>query len=301
MINKGAIMRTGLIRLILVCLLLVVVGALSTSLFYKPLGREGFNAGRAYQDVLFQTALGPRVPGSQAHEKVIQYFIQELKRAGWQVTLQRGERLGHSATNILASRGTLQPRVIVGAHYDSRMTADREIDQSLRGTPVPGANDGASGAAVLLELARTIPTSNSEGVWLVFFDLEDQGNIESWDWILGSRIFVDHLTTAPEAVIIIDMIGDRNLLIPREMNSDPELTAELWKLAAELGYENTFLDLPGYRILDDHIPFLEQGIRAVDIIDFDYPHWHTLQDTPDKVSPASLEIVGNVLLAWLKR
>ncbi|HQF69248.1 MAG TPA: hypothetical protein PL171_06165, partial [Anaerolineaceae bacterium] len=118
-------MRTGLIRLILVCLLLVVVGALSTSLFYKPLGREGFNAGRAYQDVLFQTALGPRVPGSQAHEKVIQYFIQELKRAGWQVTLQRGERLGHSATNILASRGTLQPRVIVGAHYDSRMTADR--------------------------------------------------------------------------------------------------------------------------------------------------------------------------------
>lgn len=294
-------MRTGLIRLILVCLLLLVVGALSTSLFYKPLGREGFNAGRAYQDVLFQTALGPRVPGSQAHKEVIQYFIQELKRAGWQVTLQRGERLGHSATNILASRGALQPQVIVGAHYDSRMTADRETDQSLRGTPVPGANDGASGAAVLLELARTIPIPNSEGVWLVFFDLEDQGNIEGWDWILGSRIFVDHLTTTPEAVIIIDMIGDRNLLIPREMNSDPELTAELWKLAAELGYGNIFLDLPGYRILDDHIPFLERGIRAVDIIDFDYPHWHTLRDTPDKVSPASLEIVGNVLLAWLNR
>ena len=294
-------MRTGLIRLILVCLLLLVVGALSTSLFYKPLGREGFNADRAYQDVLFQTALGPRVPGSQAHKEVVQYFIQELQQAGWQVTLQRGERLGHSATNILASRGALQPRVIVGAHYDSRMTADRETDQSLRGAPVPGANDGASGAAVLLELARTIPSANSEGVWLVFFDLEDQGNIEGWDWILGSRIFVDHLTTAPEAVIIIDMIGDRNLLIPRELNSDPELTAELWKLAAELGYENTFLDLPGYRILDDHIPFLERGIRAVDIIDFDYPHWHTLQDTPDKVSPASLEIVGNLLLAWLKR
>jgi len=297
----GIVMKTGLTRLILFCLLLMVIGDLALMVFWRPEVSHDFNAERAYQDVLFQTALGPRVPGSQAHENVIQYFSQELQQAGWRVTFQRGERLGHTATNIIASRSTEPPQIVIGAHYDSRLTADQESEVNLRKAPVPGANDGASGAAVLLELARTLPPDIDKEVWLVFFDLEDQGHIEGWDWILGSRIFVDQLEAIPDSVIVIDMIGDTDLKIPREMNSDPELTTELWKLAAELGYGDSFLDQPGYTILDDHTPFLEQGMRAIDIIDFDYPHWHTLSDTADKISPLSLEIVGNVLLAWLKR
>jgi len=297
----GNVMKTGLTRLILFCLLLLIIGALATMVFWQPEVSQDFNAERAYQDVLFQTALGSRVPGSQAHEHVIQYFSQELQQAGWQVTFQRGERFGHTATNIIASRSAAPPQIVIGAHYDSRLRADQESEAKLRDAPVPGANDGASGAAVLLELARTLPPNIDKEIWLVFFDLEDQGHIEGWDWVLGSRIFVDQLETIPDSVIVIDMIGDRNLKIPREMNSDPELTTELWKLAAELGYGNIFLDQPGQTILDDHMPFIEQGMRAIDIIDFDYPYWHTLSDTADKVSPLSLEIVGNLLLTWLKR
>ena len=102
--------------------------------------------------------------------------------------------------------------------------------------PVPGANDGASGVAVLLELARVLPADLEGQVWLAFFDSEDQGNLPGWDWILGSRALANSLTDKPDAVIVVDMIGDANLNIPQERNSDPGLTAEIWDTAARLGY-----------------------------------------------------------------
>lgn len=177
--------------------------------------------------------------------------------------------------------------------------ADQDPDPNLRSQAVIGANDGASGVAVLLELARTLPDNLPFRLWLVFFDAEDNGGIEGWDWIMGSRAFVTSLQEKPDAAVIIDMIGDANLNIPIEQNSNPALVEEIWQVAKNLGYENIFLNQPGYSMIDDHTPFLEAGIPAIDIIDFDYPYWHTSQDTPDKVSAASLEIIGKTLSAWL--
>ncbi|OQX63222.1 MAG: hypothetical protein B5M51_05260 [Anaerolinea sp. 4484_236] len=189
--------------------------------------------------------------------------------------------------------------VILGAHYDCRIYADHDPDLSKRKQAVLGANDGASGVAVLLELARSIP-KESASIWLVFFDAEDNGNIPGWDWILGSRAFVEGYEIAPQAVVIVDMIGDADLNIYKEKNSNPELTAEIWAQAAELGYEDVFIPEEKWGMLDDHTPFLEAGIPAMDIIDFDYPYWHTTADTTDKISAQSLQAVGDTILGWLK-
>ena len=110
--------------------------------------------------------------------------------------------------------------MIIGAHYDSRLLADPDPDPSLRNQPVPGANDGASGVAVLLELARILPKNLDKTIWLVFFDAEDNGNIPGYDWIMGSRVFVQTLIDKPDEAIIIDMIGDADLNIYQEKNSD---------------------------------------------------------------------------------
>ncbi len=134
---------------------------------------------------------------------------------------------------------------------------------------------------------------------LVFFDAEDQGRLPGWEWILGSRAYVNSLQEKPDAAVIIDMIGDEDLNVFREEKSDDTLTTELWGIADQLGYGENFIDEEKYSILDDHIPFLEAGIPAVDIIDFDYPYWHTSQDSSDKVSPESLKVIGNILVSWL--
>jgi len=259
-----------------------------------------FDAQRAYADVELQAALGPRIPGSQAHAQVIDWMQSELSENGWAVELQSAVYMNQQVTNVIAKRGTGQtPWVIIGAHYDSRFAADRDPDSSRKSDPVPGANDGASGVAVLMELSRVLPNHPDKQIWLVFFDAEDQGDIPGWDWILGSRAFVESLSGRPDSVIIIDMIGDADLNIYKERNSDPGLTDEIWQTAAEQGYTGMFIPEYGFSILDDHTPFLEKGLRAIDIIDFNYPYWHTVEDTPDKVSAQSLRAVGDTLLRWL--
>lgn len=164
--------------------------------------------------------------------------------------------------------------------------------------PGPGANDGGSGVAVLLELARTLPI-DTVPIWLVFFDAEDNGRIPLWDWILGSRAFVAEATVLPQKMILVDMVGDSDLQIPMERNSDADLRNSIWETAARLGHDDVFLPQVGKAIVDDHVPFLEAGIPAVDIIDLDYEFWHTTSDTPDKLSAESLQIVGDVLWTWL--
>ena len=251
-------------------------------------------------DVETQVAFGPRIPGSSGHAQVQKWMRAELTNAGWESRVQSTERLGHPIENVIASRGNQAPKIIIGAHYDTRMVADNDPDEAKKQEPVPGANDGASGVAVLLELARVLP-EDSVPVWLVFFDTEDNGRIEGWDWILGSQAFVDGLDFRPEAVVIVDMIGgaDQNIFIER--NSNPALVNEIWGIAAELGYQGSFIPTAKYSMLDDHTPFLQAGIPAVDIIDFDYPYWHTTADTVDKISAESLETVGRTLQAWISQ
>lgn len=257
-----------------------------------------FNGERAYADVLTQVGSGARTPGSEGHVKVRAWMREELESAGWQVEVQESEVLGHPIFNIVAKRGDESPQIILGAHYDTRLFADNDPDPANRSKPAPGANDGASGVAVLLELARVLP-EDTVPVWLVFFDAEDNGRIEGWDWILGSREFVKRNPVQPRAAVIVDMIGDADLNIYKERNSDRALTDEIWAAAQSL--ENDTVFLPDYKhsMIDDHMPFLEAGIPAVDIIDFDYPYWHTMEDAPDKVSSASLQAVGETLQAWI--
>jgi len=257
-----------------------------------------FDGERAYADVQTQVAFGARIVGSEGHVKVREWMRGELVEADWQVEVQESEALGHPIKNIVAKRSNENPQIIVGAHYDTRIYADHDPNPDNLLTPVPGANDSASGVAVLLELARTLP-EDTVNVWLVFFDAEDNGRIEGWDWILGSREFVKNNALQPRAVVIVDMIGDADLNIYKEQNSTPELTDEIWAVAKELGYENFFIPEYKHSMIDDHRPFLDAGIPAVDIIDYDYPYWHTAEDTPDKVSAASLEIVGKTLWTWI--
>lgn len=256
-----------------------------------------FNGERAYKDVLAQVSFGPRIPDSAAHTQTITYIQQELERAGWQVHIQDMLWQGFSVQNIIASRsGTVAP-IIVGAHYDSRLLADQDRGPGGK-YPVPGADDGGSGVAVLLELARTLP-AGSVPVQLVFFDAEDSGGLDGRQWIMGSRAFVAALIEKPRAAIIVDMVGDSDLQIYIERNSNVNLTSAIWAQAGVLGYGKNFIAQPKYAMIDDHTPFLEAGIPAVDIIDFDYPYWHTAADTADKVSAKSLQAVGETLWAWI--
>jgi Zn-dependent M28 family amino/carboxypeptidase len=256
-----------------------------------------FNGQRAYQDVLAQVAFGPRVPDSPAHAETIAFIQNELRKTGWQTQIQATTWQGFAIRNIIASRTNQTPQIILGAHYDSRMLADQDPGPG-RLAPVPGANDGASGVAVLLELARTLP-KDSLPVWLVFFDAEDDGGIAGRDWIMGSQAFVAALPFRPRAAIIVDMVGDADLNIYIEKNSNAALATEIWGQAARLGFDQQFIPTVKYSMEDDHTPFLKAGIPAVDIIDFDYPYWHTAADTPDKVSPKSLQIVGETLRTWV--
>jgi glutaminyl-peptide cyclotransferase len=280
-------------------LLLIIVGWYIYSRAPQPEpGPVAFDGQRAYADVETQVAFGPRVPGLEGHAKIREWMREELIKARWQVELQESEALGHPIHNIVAKRSDESPQIIIGAHYDSRIFADHDPDPSQHTNYVPGANDGASGVAVLLELARILP-EDTPPTWLAFFDAEDNGNIEGWDWILGSREFVRNNPVQPEAVIIVDMIGDADLKIYKERNSNPALNDEIWQVAKNLGHESKFIPEYRHSMLDDHTPFVQAGIPAIDIIDFDYPYWHTTQDTPDKVSAESLQTVGETLQVWI--
>lgn len=261
-------------------------------------GATPFDGVRALEDVQRQVDFGPRIPGSIAHAQAIKWIEAELTSAGWAVELQTAVSMGHELTNVIAHRDSGPPQVLVGAHFDTRLIADRDLQPELRARPGPGANDGASGVAVLLELARTLPP-DSIPVWLVFFDAEDNGRIPEWDWILGSRAFVESTAAKPQQMILLDMVGDSDLRIPMEGHSDSDLRLSIWATAARLGHDDVFVPELGSAILDDHVPFLEAGIPAVDIIDMDYPYWHTTADTTDKLSSESLQIVGDVMWTWL--
>ncbi len=269
--------------------------------FFHSAFDKSFNGDHAFEYLKYQISLGPRIPGSKAHNEIINWMTSELVDSGWNVETQIFSTKAIVGTNLIARRGVGTPWIIIGAHYDSRQIADHDPEDGNRIFPVPGANDGASGVAVLLEIARVLPEDLDKQVWLVFFDQEDQGGIGNQDWILGSKAFVASLEGIPDYVIIVDMVGDADLKIYYERNSNQDLSKQIWSVASTLGFGDHFIPEERHSILDDHTPFLEKGITAIDIIDFDYPYYHSLADTPDKTSAKSLAMVGRTLIKWLSK
>jgi glutaminyl-peptide cyclotransferase len=251
-----------------------------------------FDGQRAYQYALDQCAIGPRPPGSDAGWATGDYIVTHLEELGWEVETQEFRYQGLALRNIIGKLGE-GPMVILGAHYDTRPVADR--DPEHLNEPIIGGNDGASGVAVLLELADVLPDYELKNeVWLAFFDAEDMGRLDGWPWCVGSSYMAENLAVEPEYVIVVDMVGDSQQELYYEGNSDAVLRRKVWGIASQLGYEQ-FIPHRRHTITDDHLPFARRGIPAVDIIDFDYPYWHTIEDTCDKIGPGSLERVGRVL------
>ncbi len=285
--------------IVLALVIFIIIVAITYIILANRRNSPTFDGQKAYTDVIYQVNLGPRTLGSSAHDKEVTWIIEQLKAADWQVETQEAVISGQTITNIIAKRGTGIPWIILGSHYDSRLTADQDPNIANHKLPVPGADDGASSPAALLELARVIPKSLQKQIWLVFFDAEDTGTSSGTGWANGSDYFVSQLSGKPDGVVILDMIGDNNLNIYMEGNSDNGMNQEIWGVAKGLGYSQ-FIPQYKYNLIDDHIPFIKAGIKAVDVIDFDYPYWHTISDTPDKVSAESLQIVGNTILKWLE-
>lgn len=271
--------------------------------------KPDFDADRSFSDLFRQTEFGPRIPGTKAHSECAAWIQDELRPHADSVWVQEfhgavlGSRDTVPLTNIVARFGLgASKRILIGAHWDTRPHADRDPDSTLWRTPVPGANDGASGVAVLLELARLFDSIPPPiGVDLAFFDGEDGGEYSSFpgEWCQGSFYFAAHLPNRYQWGAVIDMVGDKDLALPIEGNSfrlAPDLVGRIWAKARALN-ETAFQRIRGDDVNDDHMPLLMKGIPTVDIIDFDYPFWHTTADTPDKCSPASLGAVGRVLIA----
>lgn len=286
-----------LLLLILIGMVILAITFLAMSLGDKT---QVFDGERALTNVKYQLDLGPRTMGSEAHDQVVSWMIDELKAQGWQVETQEAVISGQVIKNIIAKRGDGTPWIILGSHYDLRLFADQDKNPVNRKSPVPGANDGASSTAILMELARVLSVKDNKQIWLVFFDDEDNGTVAGTGWSIGSSYFVSQLKEKPDSVVILDMVGDKDLKIYKEGNSDRELNAEIWNVANGLGYKQ-FIPSYKYDLIDDHIPFIQAGINAVDVIDFDYPYWHTSNDTLDKVSAESLKTVGDTILKWLEK
>jgi len=297
-----------LLRILLISFLLALIPFSACALQDENSIPE-FDKTNAYAHLVRQCDFGPRNPGSIGHIKCRDYLVATLKKYTDKVEIQPfpmiilGSQKPIEAFNLIARFNPEKTeRIILCAHWDSRPWADKDPDPSKHNTPILGANDGASGVAVLLEMARLFQAQPPPlGVDIVLFDGEDAGESgESQGWIQGSEYFVRNLKPAdhPLFAILLDMIGDKDLQIYKESYSweyARDIVEIVWGTAAELGITE-FKDSVRYAVLDDHLPFLRMRIPCIDVIDFDYPYWHTIQDTPDKCSAASLGLVGKVLV-----
>ncbi len=270
-----------------------------------------YSGEKAYQYLLKQVRFGPRIPGTAAHEQCKEYLVKFFRDLGYPVEVQSffhvDSRTGKTvkmANIIVKINPEKKKRLLLCAHWDTRPFADEETGKN-RNQPFPGANDGASGVAVLMHLAEVLQHKETAiGIDIVLFDGEDfgsKGNLN--EYFLGSRYYVNYYTGIfPRYAILLDMVGDRNLNVKKEgysMNYAPWLVDLIWNKALELGYDQ-FENTRGPYIEDDHVVLNKKGIPAVDIIDFEYPdvtnsYWHTLKDTPEHCAPQSLEVVGDLL------
>ena len=264
-----------------------------------------FDAKRAFAALEKQCEFGPRPPGSAAHRETQNYLFTELQKYANSTELQPHVYKAKSATlhlnNILAEFGAPSGEtILLAAHWDTRPFADHDPKPENRDKPILGANDGASGVAVLLEIARVLKEHPPpRRVVIVLFDGEDYGRTTD-DMFIGSRFFAKNLGKwKPDYGILLDMVGDKDLTLPIERHSwtaNREFTEAIWNRASTLGLA-PFQQRLGNAIMDDHVPLIKVGIPMVDIIDFDYPYWHTIEDTVDKCSPKSLEVVATLVIS----
>jgi len=273
-----------------------------------------FNGDSALAYVKAQIAFGPRVPDTEGHVKAGDWIIAQLKSRADSVEIQAfthvavgGETL--RLRNIIGKFRPDQPdRILLLAHWDSRPRSEHSANIGDQMRPLPGANDGASGVAVLLGVADALKRQPPNlGVDLLFVDGEDYGDFTAdKDVLLGSRYYATHLPAGPRPLfaVLFDMVGDADLNVFQESNSvanAPEVVERVWNRADELGFGKAFRPSVVYGLTDDHIPLQKAGIRAIDVIDFEYgpnnSYWHTVDDTIDKVSARSLGIVGEVAVS----
>ena len=277
-------------------------------------GRPAFEGLRARDLVEVQVAFGPRVPGTVGHDRQLRWMLARLDLLAPEViadTFSYVTTYSDSLTlvNVLARyRPEAKRRLLLLAHWDNRPRSDRAQDPAERELPVPGANDGGSGTAVLLELARIMSDAPPPlGIDLLLVDGEDYGP-EAVDMFIGARRYADRLPLPgsgrrPIYGILLDMVGDADPSFPVEGYSAQHalpVVQKVWRTAAGLGYSNFFPESVGLRLSDDHIPLIEAGLQTVDIIDFTYGgsdniYWHTPEDVPSHVSASTLEIVGEVI------
>ena len=308
-----------------------VIGVIIASLFilqisFSALGQDTeeipascalqFDGDLANQSVHFQTDLGPRIPGSAASSELRESIKSNL--SGWYITESTHHSNGWTLTNLYATWNKgMGSEVIFAAHYDTRHKAERDWNESRRDDPIDGANDGASGVAVLLELARIIPQMNlSHEVTLFFTDAEDQGDNMN-TMILGAQAWADNLTTEQadsiESFILVDMVGDSDLTLRETTPGNDTLWNRTKQIIIDLDQvcnlnDSSYFDFENTdSIYDDHVPAYYLGIPAIDIIDTRYGegaeylggHWHTHNDTDDKISAQSLQTVGYILESGL--
>ncbi len=310
--------RTGARRAPAAAALLVAGGLLAAgaaaAIAASPAAPPRFDGERALALLVAQVDLGPRPPGSDALEELrrgVEAHADSLGLRFARLCFRRPDPYGPGELelcNLVISAGPRGgPRLWLGAHYDTRPVSDRDPDPERRREPLLGANDGASGVAVLLHLAELLAARPpARGVDLIFFDGEDYGRAgDLAGYCLGSRRlartwrqFGNPLAEGePAGLVLLDMVGEQELRVPMEAYSlanAVELTRAVFARAAELGL-TAFAPEPGPAVFDDHVPFLQAGIPAVDLIDFDFPQWHTTGDTPAVCSAASLEQVGRLV------
>ena len=283
-----------------------------------------FSADSAYEYVRAQCDFGPRVPGTEAHGLCLNYFVEQFKRFGADtIIVQEGESVIYDGTkkpirNVIASYGVANTnRIMICAHWDSRPFADNDIDSSNRHKPILGANDGASGVGVILELARQLGQQKAEiGVDLILFDLEDwgapdwaQSTLVDGGWALGSKYWSSrpHIPGyQAQFGILLDMVGAKGAQFYREHFSEYYagwVVDKVWGKASELGLDQVFVNQRGGGVTDDHVNVIRAGIPCIDIIQYqpnsyssfgDY--WHTQNDDMRNVDRSTLDAVGRVLM-----
>lgn len=263
-----------------------------------------------------QVDFGPRVPGTPAHRQAGDWIEQQLRSKADSVIVQAWDHKAASGTtlplrnfigrfNVGAAR-----RLLFLAHWDSKPLADYDTGAKAK-LPVPGANDGASGVAVLLAMADALKKLPPKiGIDLLIVDGEDYGTFTpETDVLLGSRYFATNLPIPkPEFAVLLDMVGGKNSKFRKEgysLTGAPSVVELVWNTAARIGLGNVFLDESGGSSTDDHVPLQQAGIRAIDIIpeygpSSSYPWWHTTEDTIDKLSAETLRDVGNVMMAVIR-